>query len=192
MDSTSIADFGRRDVTMNWNPWRFGVDVEFTREADGRLGATVSTNEPGLELEQTRFYADDPWKKSGTKNSGSASRAVTVTVLPCKAIRGGMVGTCTSSTTAAGKRIWRGRAGGCFDVRYDHVSPARIDAAGGGVDVIRTRRFHAGPGVVASSDNVAGVITGGVKLWRNVDGRVGGGYGLEGTTAFTEVSVTTR
>jgi hypothetical protein len=22
----------------------------------------VSTNEPGLELERTRFYADDPWK----------------------------------------------------------------------------------------------------------------------------------
>ncbi len=27
------------------------------------FGATVSTNEPGLELEETRFYADDPWKK---------------------------------------------------------------------------------------------------------------------------------
>jgi len=47
---------------MSWYPWRFGVDVEITRERDGRLGVTVSTNEPGLELEETRFYADDPWK----------------------------------------------------------------------------------------------------------------------------------
>ena len=60
---SGVADFARRDVTMNWNEWRFGVDVEWTREADGRLGATVSTNESGLELEETRFYADDPWKK---------------------------------------------------------------------------------------------------------------------------------
>ena len=60
---SGLADFARRDVTMNWNPWRFAVDVEWTREADGRLGATVSTNEPGLELEQTKFYAEDPWKE---------------------------------------------------------------------------------------------------------------------------------
>ncbi|MGD8719586.1 MAG: hypothetical protein PVH29_12300 [Candidatus Zixiibacteriota bacterium] len=60
---SGLADFAERDVEMNWNPWRFAVDVELTRERDGRLGATVSTNEPGLELEETRFYADDPWEK---------------------------------------------------------------------------------------------------------------------------------
>ena len=60
---TGLADFARRDVRMDWNEWRFGVDVELTREKDGRLGATVSTNEPGLELEQVQFYADDPWKE---------------------------------------------------------------------------------------------------------------------------------
>ena len=60
---SGLADFGRRDVRMDWNPWRFGVDVEITREKDGRLGATVSTNEPGLELEQVQFFADDPWKE---------------------------------------------------------------------------------------------------------------------------------
>lgn len=49
---------------MNWNPWRFAVDVEFTRERDGLLGATVSTDEPGLEFAETKFYAEDPWKKS--------------------------------------------------------------------------------------------------------------------------------
>jgi hypothetical protein len=59
---SGLADFGARDVAMTWNPWRFAVDVELTRERDGRLGATVSTCEPGLELEETRFYADDPWK----------------------------------------------------------------------------------------------------------------------------------
>lgn len=60
---TGLADFARRDVEMRWNDWRFAVDVELTREKDGRIGATVSTNEPGLELEETRFYADDPWKE---------------------------------------------------------------------------------------------------------------------------------
>lgn len=60
---TGLADFARRDVTMNWNDWRFAVDVELTRERDGRLGATVSTDEPGLVLAETRFYADDPWKE---------------------------------------------------------------------------------------------------------------------------------
>jgi len=58
-----VADFGQRDVTMNWKPWRFDVDVELTREKDGRVGATVSTTEPGLEIAQTRFFMDDPWKK---------------------------------------------------------------------------------------------------------------------------------
>lgn len=60
---SGLADFGSRDVRMDWNPWRFAVDVELTREKDGRLGATVSTNEPGLELEQVQFFADDPWKE---------------------------------------------------------------------------------------------------------------------------------
>ena len=60
---TGLADFARRDVRMNWNAWQFAVDVELTREKDGRLGATVSTDEPGLELKETRFYADDPWKE---------------------------------------------------------------------------------------------------------------------------------
>ena len=61
---TGLADFARRDVEMRWNDWRFAVDVELTREKDGRIGATVSTDEPGLELAETRFYADDPWKES--------------------------------------------------------------------------------------------------------------------------------
>jgi|GEM_PF-2432275 len=60
---SGLADFSSRDVAMTWNPWWFAVDVELTRERDGRLGATVSTDEPGLELEQTRFYADDPWRE---------------------------------------------------------------------------------------------------------------------------------
>lgn len=60
---TGLADFARRDVTMDWNRWDIAVDVELTREKDGRLGATVSTNEPGLVLAETRFYADDPWKE---------------------------------------------------------------------------------------------------------------------------------
>jgi hypothetical protein len=33
------------------------------------------------------------------------------------------------------------------------------------------------------------LLTGGVGLWRNVDARVGGGYGLEGRTAFVGVDV---
>jgi hypothetical protein len=48
---------------MDWYPWQFPADVELTREADGRIGATVSTNEPGLELAHTKFYADDRWKE---------------------------------------------------------------------------------------------------------------------------------
>jgi hypothetical protein len=60
---SGLADFARRDVRMDWYPWQFPVDVELTREADGRIGVTVSTDEPGLELEQTKFYAEDPWKK---------------------------------------------------------------------------------------------------------------------------------
>ena len=28
---SGLADFGRRDVRMDWNPWRFAVDVELTR-----------------------------------------------------------------------------------------------------------------------------------------------------------------
>lgn len=70
------------------------------------------------------------------------------------------------------------------------ASAAEIDAAAAaGVDVVRAWRFHAGPGVVASRDNVAGVLTGGVTLWRNVDARVGGGYGLEGAVALVGVGI---
>ena len=73
------------------------------------------------------------------------------------------------------------------------ASAMGVDIAGaGGVDLVRVWRFHAGPGVVASRDNVAGVVAGGVNLWRNVDARAGGGYGLEGATAFVGVSIAIR
>lgn len=52
-----------RDVTMNWNLWRFAVDVELACEAGGRIGVTVTTDEPGLELAQTKFYTDNHWKE---------------------------------------------------------------------------------------------------------------------------------
>jgi len=58
--ASGVADIARRDVTMKWNEWRFAVDVETKRERDARSGLTVSMDEPGLELEQTQFYADDP------------------------------------------------------------------------------------------------------------------------------------
>ena len=60
---SGLADFGERDVRMDWNRWFVPVDVEVTREADGKLGVTVSTTEKDLELEQVKFYADDPWKE---------------------------------------------------------------------------------------------------------------------------------
>jgi len=69
-------------------------------------------------------------------------------------------------------------------------SPRGIDVAGaGGADIVWAWCFHAGPGIVVRRDNVAGVLTGGVKLWRNVDARVAGGYGFEGATAFVGVSI---
>lgn len=60
---SGLADFGSRDVRMDWNRWFVPVDVEVTREADGKLGVTVSTTEKDLELEQVKFFADDPWEE---------------------------------------------------------------------------------------------------------------------------------
>lgn len=62
-------------------------------------------------------------------------------------------------------------------------------AGAAGVDVVRAFRFHGGPGVVASRDNVAGVVAGAYNPWRNVDVRVGGGYGTAGACAFVGVGV---
>lgn len=58
-----------------------------------------------------------------------------------------------------------------------------------GVDVVRAWRLHAGPGVVVSQDNVAGLVTGTYTPWRNVDLRAGGGYGTSGATAFIGIGV---
>jgi hypothetical protein len=62
-------------------------------------------------------------------------------------------------------------------------------AAAVGLDVVRVGRVHGGPGGLASPRNVAALITGGVEIWRNVDGRVGGGFGTAGATAFAGVDI---
>jgi hypothetical protein len=72
-------------------------------------------------------------------------------------------------------------------------TPGRAGTAvAGGVDVVRAWRIHAGPGGMVSRDNAAAVITGGIELWRNLDARTAGGYGLKGSTAFIGVGLAIR
>jgi hypothetical protein len=66
-----LADFNEGRAYMYFDPWAFPVDVEITREADGQLGATLSTTEEGLILNDVRLYADYgelfPEKKVGIR-----------------------------------------------------------------------------------------------------------------------------
>lgn len=64
-------------------------------------------------------------------------------------------------------------------------------AAVAGVDVVRAWRVHLGPGVAVDcpAKNVAAVGTVGIKLWRNVDLRLAGGYGTKGAAAAAGVSL---
>lgn len=61
----------------------------------------------------------------------------------------------------------------------------------GGVDLVRAWRVHLGPGAAVDypAKNVAAVGAAGVKLWRNVDLRLAGGYGTKGVTAAAGVSL---
>ena len=69
-------------------------------------------------------------------------------------------------------------------------TPADVDPAiAAGVDLVRVWKLHAGPGVVASEDSVAGILSGAVSVWRNVDVRGGGGYGTAGAAGFVGVSI---
>ncbi|MEE9456175.1 MAG: hypothetical protein V3W11_03385 [bacterium] len=60
-----------------------------------------------------------------------------------------------------------------------------------GVDVVRVWRVHLGPGVAVDypAKNVAAVGTAGIKLWRNVDLRLAGGYGTKGAAAAAGLSL---
>lgn len=62
-------------------------------------------------------------------------------------------------------------------------------AAVAGVDVFKVSRLHTGPGVCVDSKAVSGVMTASYGLWRNVDVRVGGGYGTAGGMGFAGVSI---
>jgi len=64
-------------------------------------------------------------------------------------------------------------------------------AAVAGVDVVRIWRVRLGPGagVDYPAKNVAAVGSAGVKLWRNVDLRLAGGYGTKGAVAVAGVSL---
>ena len=69
-------------------------------------------------------------------------------------------------------------------------TPVDVDPAiAAGVDLVRVWHIHAGPGLVASTDNIAGVLSGAVSVWRNVDVRGGGGYGTAGAVGFAGVSI---
>ncbi len=110
---SGVADFARRDVTMKWNEWRFAVDVETKRERDGRLGATVSKDEPGLELEQKEFYADDPSKRKWWEKFEVGIAGATATGSRPRLTRGRAAGMCMCRAVRPARRARWGRRGNC-------------------------------------------------------------------------------
>lgn len=70
------------------------------------------------------------------------------------------------------------------------VTGPELYAAGAvGVDFLRVWKVNLGAGALINDRAVAGAAFGAVPVWRNVDARVGGGYGTDGAVAFVGVSI---
>lgn len=69
------------------------------------------------------------------------------------------------------------------------VGPELGVAVAAGIDVIRVWRVNLGPGVLINNEAVSGAGFAAVPIWRNIDLRVGGGYGSGGGVGFAGVTI---
>ena len=69
------------------------------------------------------------------------------------------------------------------------VGPELGVAVAAGIDVIRIWKVNLGPGVLITNDAVAGAAFAAYPIWRNVDLRVGGGYGTNGGVGFAGITI---
>ena len=69
------------------------------------------------------------------------------------------------------------------------VGPELGVAVAAGIDVLRVWRINLGVGALISNEAVAGAGFAAYPIWRNVDLRVGGGYGSAGGVGFAGVTL---
>ena len=69
------------------------------------------------------------------------------------------------------------------------IGPELGVAAAVGVDVVRVWKVNLGLGALINDESVAGAGFVSYPVWRNVDARVGGGYGTAGGVGFAGVSI---
>jgi hypothetical protein len=69
------------------------------------------------------------------------------------------------------------------------VGPELGVAVAAGIDVVRAWRVNIGVGCLISNEAVSGAAFAAYPLWRNVDLRVGGGYGSAGGVGFAGVTI---
>ena len=69
------------------------------------------------------------------------------------------------------------------------IGPELGVAAAIGVDVVRVWKVNLGLGALINDEAVAGAGFVSYPVWRNVDARVGGGYGTAGGVGFAGVSI---
>ena len=69
------------------------------------------------------------------------------------------------------------------------VGPELGVAVAAGIDVIRVWRVNLGPGILITNDAVAGAGFAAYPIWRNIDLRVGGGYGSGGGVGFAGITI---
>ncbi len=69
------------------------------------------------------------------------------------------------------------------------VGPELGVAVAAGIDVVRVWKVNLGVGCLITNDAVAGAGFAAYPIWKNVDLRVGGGYGSGGSVGFAGVSI---
>jgi len=69
------------------------------------------------------------------------------------------------------------------------IGPELGVAAAVGVDLLRVWRVNLGLGALINDEAVAAAAFAAYPVWRNVDARIGGGYGTAGAAYFAGVSI---
>lgn len=69
------------------------------------------------------------------------------------------------------------------------VGPDLGVAVVAGIDVVRAWKVNIGVGCLITNDAVAGAAFAAYPLWRNIDLRVGGGYGSMGSVGFAGITI---